>query len=344
MTVQHRPRTQVAFESARVSYSDHRVDFHNSGVNQLASLAAVRGHSLCHFRMADLYRHRGRALVRATRLSLDPDWTGDPLDAWCHVHPAGTENLELDAIGLYFVRGDDIRRTDTPNLEILREAEDNAIVLESVAATLATCDKYELVARCPDVPQPATRATSELDEALDAIGHLTDRNGWFVLKDRYGYGGAQVHRLRLDTPDIEHIVHDFLRVYGEVLVQEYRPEVADGDLVVTFFDDEFVGAMRRLPAPGEWKTNASLGAVQVHHELTADQRDAAWAVRRAFAECRLASVDLLTSGRVLEINSFPGAEGLLETHGLVLGERVLDRLEAELASCAVRAHEPGADP
>lgn len=331
----------MAFESGRLAYNGHPVDLHNSGVNQLVSLAAARGHSLCHFRMADLYRHRGKAMVRATWLALAPDWAGDPLDAWRHVHPAGTENLELGAIELYFVRGDDIRRADTPNLEILREAEGAAIVFESVDATLATCDKYELVARCPDVRQPVTYVASELDEALDAIGHVVAHEGWFVLKDRYGYGGAQVHRLRLDTPDIEHIVHDFLRVYGEVLVQEYRPEVDAGDLVVTFFDDELVGAMRRLPAEGEWKTNASLGAEQVRHELTLEQADAAWAVRRAFADCRLASVDLLTSGRVLEINAFPGADGLLETHGIVLGERVLDRLEAELARGPVATDERG---
>ena len=315
-----------------MSYTDHRVDLYNSGVNQLLGLAAVRGYRLCHFRMADLYRHDDRPMVRATILAVDPEWSGDePLDAWQHVRPVGTENLDVADIGLYFVRGDDIRRTDTPNIDVLRAAETEAVVIESVAATLATCDKYEMVVRCPEVPQPLTFAATELEPALEAVDRLPLEDGWFVLKDRFGYGcGAQVHRLHRDTPHLDHLIGDYLQAYGDILLQEYRAEVADGDLVVTFVDDELIGTMRRLPAEGEWKTNASLGAEQVRHELTPEQEDAARAARRAFAECRVASVDLVLSGRVLEINAFPGGEGLLETHGVVLAERVLDRLEVEL--------------
>lgn len=323
---------RVAFESARLSYSDHRVDLCNSGVNQLLSVAATRGYQLCHFRMADLYRHDDQPMVRVTTLELDPEWPGDEaLDAWQHVRPVGTDTLAVGDIDLYFVRGDDIRRTDTPNIDLLRAAENEAIVIESMAATLATCDKYELVERCPEVPQPLTFVATELDAAIEAVDRLPLDDGWFVLKDRFGYGcGAQVHRLNRETPDLEHLIADYLQAYGDVLIQEYRAEVADGDLVVTFVDDDLVGAMRRLPAEGEWKTNASLGAQQVRHELTPEQEDAARAARRAFAECRVASVDLLLSGRVLEINAFPGGEGLLATHGVVLAERIFDRLGPEL--------------
>lgn len=324
-------RTVVAFESARRSYSDHPVDLYNSGVNQLLSLSTARGYSLRHFCMADLYEDEGTAAVRTTVLELDPDWSGDPLEAWQHLRPVGIENLPLDAVDMYFVRGDDIRRADTPNLEILRRAEDTAIVLESVDATLATTDKYQLVERCPGAPQPITYATSDLDEAMAAVDRLPHPDGWIVVKDRYGYGcGAQVHRLHVDTPGLEHILFEYLRAYGDLLIQEFREEVADGDLVVTFFDDQLLGAMRRVPAEGEWKSNASLGAAHIPHELTPAQADAAWTVRKAFPECRLASVDVLSSGRVLEINAFPGADGLLETRGVVLAERVLDQLETEL--------------
>ncbi|MFP3915614.1 MAG: N-formylglutamate amidohydrolase [Actinomycetota bacterium] len=324
-------RTIVAFESARLSYSDRPVDLYNSGVNQLLSLAAARGYSLRHFCMADLYEEEGMAAVRSTVLELGEDWSGDPLEAWKHLRPGRTENLPLDAIAMYFVRGDDIRRADTPNLDILARAEDTAIVLESVEATLATTDKYELVERCPQAPQPKTYAAADIDQAMEAIHRLPHHEGWIVVKDRFGYGcGAQVHRLHVDTPGLEHIVYEYLRAYDDLLVQEFRPEVGDGDVVATFFDDHLLGALRRVPAEGEWKSNASLGAAHVAHQLTPDQAEAAWAVRRAFPECRLASVDILPSGRVLEINAFPGADGLLETQEVVLAEHVLDQLEREI--------------
>lgn len=333
-----RARTIVAFESARPSYSDHPVDLYNSGVNQLLSLTAARGYSLRHFCMADLYHDGRTAGVRSTVLELDDAWSGDPLEAWRHLRPRGTENLPLDAISMYFVRGDDIRRADTPNLDILREAEATAIVLEAVDATLATCDKYEVVQRCPEASQPITYVAGDLDEAIEAVHRLPDGDGWIVVKDRYGYGcGAQVHRLHVDTPGLEHILHEYVLAYGDVLVQEYCPEVADGDVVATFFEDELLGAMRRVPAEGEWKSNASLGATHVAHELTRAQADAVWTVRRAFSECRLASVDVLSSGRVLEINAFPGGDGLLKTQGVVMAEHVLDHLEAELDRAPSRA-------
>lgn len=332
-----RRRLTVAFESGQLTYSDHPVDLYNSGVNQLLSLAAARDHAIRHFRMADLYRHQGTPRVRTSVLALDESWDGDALSAWSHLRKVGEETLPLDAVDLYFVRGDDIRRADTPNLDILREAELSALVIETVAATLASCDKYALVERVPHAPQPITYVGSDPDMAMDEIRRLPHADGWVVLKDRYGYGcGAQVHRLHVDGPDLEHMVVDFVRAYGEVVLQEFRPEVADGDLVVTFFDDELLGAMRRIPADDQWKANASLGATHTRHELTDAQAETAWAVRRAYPECRLASIDLLMSGQALEINAFPGAAGLLETQGIVLAERVLDRLESELASAVTR--------
>ena len=328
-----RRRLVVAFESAQLTYSDHPVDLYNSGVNQLLSFAAARGHRVRHFRMADLYRHQGTPRVRTSVLCIDDSWDGDVLSAWRHLRKVAEETLPLDAVDLYFVRGDDIRRADTPNLDILREAELSALVLETVAATLATCDKYALIERGPHIPQPITYSATTIDTAMEAIARLPHRDGWFVLKDRYGYGcGAQVHRLHVDEPGLEHIVADFLRAYGDVLLQEFCAEVADGDLVVTFFDDVLIAAMRRTPADDQWKANASLGATHRRHELTSAQAETAWAVRRAYPECRLASVDLLMSGRALEINAFPGADGLLAAHGIVLAERVLDRLEGDVAS------------
>ena len=159
-----------------------------------------------------------------------------------------------------------------------------------------------------------------------------------MLKDRYGYGcGVGVHRLRFDAPTLKADVAGYLRDYGHVLIQEFRAEVGDGDLVVTFFDDELIGSLRRIAAEGQWKTNASLGADEVGVTLTAEQESIARALKRSFPECRLASVDMLESGRILEINAFPGGEGLLRNYNIHLGEIVMDRIEKELLGTGVEA-------
>ena len=228
------------------------------------------------------------------------------------------------------VRGDDIRTEQTPNIDILRWAATRAKLLESVEATLSTTDKYAPLERAPQLPHPVTFAASTTRDAFAAIERLDRDQPYFVLKDRYGYGGAQVHRLAFDAAGLEAEVAGHIAAYGDVLIQEFCAEVGHGDLVITFFDDELIGALRRIAPPGEWRTNASIGALEVGVTLTAEQEAIARALKRSFPECRLASVDMLESDRILEINAFPGAEGLLRNYQTVLGAVVLDRLEEEL--------------
>ena len=211
-------------------------------------------------------------------------------------------------------------------------------MLESAEATLSTTDKYAPIERCPQLPHPVTFPAATLSQALEAIDNLPRDEPHFVLKDRYGYGcGAQVHRLAFDEPALTGELAGYLKDYGHVLIQEFRAEVGGGDLVATFFDDELIGSLRRIAARGEWKTNSSLGGDELGVTLTPEQESIARTVKRSFPECRLASVDLLESGRVLEINAFPGGEGLLRNYNIHLGEIVMDRLEKELLGAGVDA-------
>jgi N-formylglutamate amidohydrolase len=302
----------IGFESARVTSSDYEVDLTNSGINQILSVAAVRDHRLLHFSMADLHDRDGEYVADAKILALDPAWDrADPHHAHRHLRVVDLRTIPLAEAQLLVVRGDDIRTERTVNVEILQWAAGHAKVLESVEATLSTTDKYAPIERGPQLPHPVTFAAATVSQALEAIVRLPREEPYFVLKDR-----------TLPTTTMS--------------FQEFRGEVADGDLVVTFFDDELIGALRRVAPEGEWRTNASIGAEEVGVTLTPEQESIARALKRSFPECRLASVDLLESGRILEINAFPGGEGLLRNYDIVLGEIVLDRLEEELLGTGVQ--------
>ncbi|MFP4306045.1 MAG: N-formylglutamate amidohydrolase [Desulfococcaceae bacterium] len=339
-----RPTLHIAFESAQLSYGDAPVDLYNSGVNQILSVAAARGHRLFHFSMNDLFWDNGKPAATMSVLELDPSWSGEnPMEAHRHLRTAERRTAPLDTIQLFIVRGDDIRNERSDNIDILRWASAHAKMIESVDATLATTDKMGTIHRAPQLPHPVTFAAERLEDARVAVARLPRSDGAFVLKDRYGYGcGAQVHRLRFDDPELEARLSDFLRKYGHILVQEFRPEIQNGDIVVTFFDDELIGAMRRRPAADQWKTNASLGAIEEGCTLTARQESIARALKRSFPECRLASVDMLESGRILEINAFPGGRGLLKNYGISLGEIVMDRMERELLGKGAEISAPSA--
>ena len=334
----------IGFESAQLTYTDLDVDLFNTGINQILSVAAVRGHRLLHFSMADLHHRNGEYVAETTIVELDPAWDrSDPHHAHRHLRGVERRTVPLAEVQLFVVRGDDIRTERTPNLEFLEWAAGHAKMLESVEATLATTDKYAPLERSPQLPHPVTFPAETLSQALDAIEQLPREGPYFVLKDRYGYGcGAQVHRLAFDEPGLEDKLASYLEAYDRILIQEFRAEVGDGDLVVTFFDDELIAALRRIPAEGEWKTNRAVGADELGVTLTPEQEAIARALKRSFPECRLASVDLLESGRILEINAFPGGEGLLRNYEIVLGEVVLDRLEKELLGTGVEEAAPTA--
>jgi len=321
----------IAFESGQLSYTNQEVDLSNSGINQILSVSAARGHSLYHFSMHDLFFHDDKAYAKASVLALPDSWYRDPLECYLLLKKIDERPVPLKDIDLCFFRADDVRHSGTPNLDIIRTIEEHGILMESVAATLSTNDKFEITVRVAHVPQPITYDAVSLDEAMDALNRLPDREGCFVLKDRYGYGcGHGVHRLEFADPELTEVINMYLNIYDHIILQEFCPEIGKGDLVVTFFDGELIGSMRREAALGEWKTNYCLGATQHPHTLTSEQEQIARTVQRSFPESRLLSVDMLQSGKVLEVNTFPGGKGLLELYGISVGNMVIDRLEREL--------------
>ncbi len=331
----------VAFESERLSYSNLEVDLHNSGINQILSVCAARGHTLYHFNMQDLFYYEGEAYAKASVLALPDSWHIDPLECYTLLSKVDERPVALSDVDLCFARADDIRTRETPNLDIINVLEKRGVLIETLEATLSTTDKYELTRRVPELPQPLTFAADSLDEAMEALKNLPDRDGFFVLKDRFGYGcGHDVHRIEFNDPELPEVLKMYISKYDHILLQEYCPEVNKGDLVVTFFDGELIGPMLRESAAGEWKTNFSLGATQLPYTLTKKQEEIARAAQTAFPECRLISVDMLQSGKVIEVNAFPGGRGLLDLYGISIGTIVMDRLEREILGSEI-AVTPG---
>jgi glutathione synthase/RimK-type ligase-like ATP-grasp enzyme/N-formylglutamate amidohydrolase len=321
----------IAFESEKLTYSDLDVDLYNTGITQILSVAASRGHDLYHFSMSDLYRHDGAVYTRASVLRLPEKWEGDPVTAHRYLTKAFDRPLKLSDIDICFARGDDIRNADSPNVDLLKELDERRALMESLDATFYTTDKYELTKRLPDTPQPMTFACASPEDAYEAIGRLPKDEGYFVVKDRFGYGcGMQVHRVRFDDPELDQVIAMYLSKYTHILIQEFCPEVKNGDIVVTFFDGELIAPMFREPAYGQWKTNLSFGANQVAHALTREQEQIARTVISAFPEIRYASVDMLSTGKVIEINAYPGGQGLYQIYGVSVGAIIMDKLESEL--------------
>lgn len=321
----------IAFESEKLTYSNFNVDLYNTGITQILSVAAARGYEIYHFSMADLYLHEDEPYARASVIDLPDLWEANPVTSYQFLRKSADRPLKLADIDVCFTRGDDIRHSGTPNLELLQTIEKTGVLFECIQATLATTDKFEIVLRAPHVPQPVTYAASSLEEAKEALKKLPREHGCFILKDRYGYGcGMQVHKVEFADTELDKIIDMYVSKYNHIILQEFCPEVKNGDLVITFFDGKLIAPMLRKPAWGEWKTNLSFGANQIACNLSEEQEHIARDAIAAFPEIRYASIDMLDTGKVIEINTFPGGQGLYDIYGISVGAIVVDKLESEI--------------
>lgn len=186
-------------------------------------------------------------------------------------------------------------------LELLWLERSGVRVLNSVRALLAVHDKLRTARALAEAGLPHPRTRRVADERELAAVELP-----VVVKPRFGSWGRDVIRCR-DERELRACVEEirtrrWFRRHG-ALVQELLP-FRDRDLRVIVADRAAVGAAERLAAPGEWRTNVSLGGRHQAVELPQDAR--ALAVDAAVATgIDLVGVDLYRGERgwvVLELN------------------------------------------
>ena len=93
---------------------------------------------------------------------------------------------------------------------------------------------------------------------VSAIGRVFEETGWLqaVVKPASGASGHSVELLQRETlaGQIAGLAEE-ARQAG-VVVQEFLPEIAEGELSLVYFDGVFSHAIRKRPPPGEFRTNS----------------------------------------------------------------------------------------
>tara|TARA_B100000287_G_C20640738_1_gene783362 strand:- start:432 stop:1385 length:954 start_codon:yes stop_codon:yes gene_type:complete len=90
-----------------------------------------------------------------------------------------------------------------------------------------------------------------------------------VIKPLYGNGGEGVFRVKSGDENFNSIVEIFLKQYKEqFVVQEYLPDVRKGDKRIILIDGETVGAVNRVPAAGDSRSNMHAGGTPKKTTLT----------------------------------------------------------------------------
>ncbi|MEO0923952.1 MAG: glutathione synthase, partial [Pseudomonadota bacterium] len=121
-----------------------------------------------------------------------------------------------------------------------------------------------LVLDFPDLMPPTAIARD-----LDTIKAFKADHGDVIVKPLYGNGGTGVFLLRENDRNLSSLFELFTGFSREpLIVQKFLPDVSKGDKRVILVDGEAVGAINRIPAEGETRSNMHVGGKPVKVELS----------------------------------------------------------------------------
>ena len=175
--------------------------------------------------------------------------------------------------------------------------------------------------------QPPTLITSD----PEAIYDFRARHGDMVLKPLYGGGGSGVVRLKADDPNLDALLELHAMIGREpVIAQKFIPAVSKGDKRILLVDGVPVGAINRVPAEGQVRSNLARGGRAEAVELTARDREICETISLELKDRGLLFVGIDVIGDYLtEINvtSPTGAQQLKRFGGADCAAILWDRIQ-----------------
>jgi glutathione synthase len=114
-----------------------------------------------------------------------------------------------------------------------------------------------LVTLFPDLMPPTLMSW---DQAL--IVDFIKTHGTVVLKPIFDYGGNGILVLNAGDPNLKGILEMYQQLYETPpIFQKFLPQIKDGDRRILLIEGKPVGIFKRVPPPGEIRSNMRVGGV-----------------------------------------------------------------------------------
>jgi glutathione synthase len=297
------------------------VDIDADSTFRIAEEAQARGHELFYYTPDRLMYREGRILAR-----------GWPLDVRRERgnHFTLGEEVEVDLADwdVVWLRQDppfDMGYITTTHL--LERIHPDTLVVNDPFWVRNFPEKL-LVLNFPDLTPPTLVARD-----LTTIRAFKEVHGDIILKPLYGNGGAGVFRLDPNDRNLSSLHELFMGINNEPLIaQKFLPAVAKGDKRIILVDGEPVGAINRVPAAGETRSNMHVGGRPEKVALTARDREICAAIGPVLREKGQLFVGIDVIGDWLtEINvtSPTGIQELERFDGVNIAARIWEAIEAK---------------
>ncbi len=303
---------------------DHISSINIAGDSAFALMleAQARGHELYHY--------------TPDRLAMIGD------DVFCGLEPVQVR----DEAGNHFSLGEK-QRFNMADVDVVLMRQDPPFDLSYIAAThllekihpntLVVNDPAEVrnapeklfVTEFADLMPPTliTRDRSEIDLFRAEYGDI-------VMKPLFGHGGAAVFRITSDDLNYGSLYDFFAATFREPwVIQQFLPNVKHGDKRILLVDGEFAGAVNRVPAEGDLRSNMVRGGAAKESELTDQERHICERLGPSLRAKGLILVGIdVIDGKLTEINvtAPTGIRAVKKLGGPDIAAKVWDVLEAKV--------------
>lgn len=164
------------------------------------------------------------------------------------------------------------------------------------------------------------------------LSEFRQEYGDIILKPLYGNGGAGVFRLAHGDENFASLMEMFTQSFREPFIaQQYLSDVKNGDKRIILVDGEAVGAINRVPAAGETRSNMHVGGRPEPADLTDREREICTRIGPDLKKRGLIFVGIDVIGDYMtEINvtSPTGIREVKKFGGADIAALVLDAVEA----------------
>ncbi len=285
--------------------------------------AQSRGHALWHYHVRDLALNAGRVVARAQPVTVQRV-KGD------HFTLGAEEELDLGQVDVVLMRQDPpFDMAYITATHILEHIHPRTLVVNDPASVRNAPEKL-FVTHFPEL-MPETLVTADVRQ----IRKFREKHGDIIIKPLFGNGGAGVFHLRPDDPNMNALVEMFTERSREpLMIQRYLPAVRFGDKRIILVDGIAMGAINRVPAAGEARSNMHVGGRPEPTKLTDREKEICAAIGPALRERGLIFVGIDVIGDYLtEINvtSPTGLQELARFDGVYLERAIWDAIEAKVS-------------
>ena len=288
---------------------------------RIALEAQARGHALFYYTPDRLIYRQGRVLARGWPLTVRREQGN-------HFSLGAETEVDLAEMDVVWLRQDppfDMGYITTTHL--LDRIHPKTLVVND-PFWVRNCPEKLLVLDFPDLTPPTLSARD-----LAMIRDFKAEHGDVILKPLYGNGGAGVFRLDPNDRNLASLHELFTSINREpMIVQKYVPAVVKGDKRIILVDGEPVGAINRVPAAGETRSNMHVGGRPEPTQLTDRERDICVAIGPTLREKGQIFVGIDVIGDWLtEINvtSPTGIQELERFDGTNVAARIWQVIEAK---------------